>query len=106
MASAACLFVANTFIIVGMRTGEIGVVAPFRYVAAPLAVLLGWWWWSDMPDALAFLGIGMVIAAGLYILHRERVSLGARLVPAAGGSAAPGGGTSTAGDGGLCAKTG
>jgi drug/metabolite transporter (DMT)-like permease len=89
-ASAACLFVANTFIIVGMRTGEIAVVAPFRYVAAPLSILLGWWWWSDMPDALAFLGMGMVIAAGLYILYRERVSLGAGPLPAARTSAAPG----------------
>ena len=29
--SAACLFVANTFMIMALRTGEIAVVAPFRY---------------------------------------------------------------------------
>jgi drug/metabolite transporter (DMT)-like permease len=87
-ASAAFLFVANTFIIVGLRTGEIAVVAPFRYVAAPLSILLGWWWWSDMPDALAFLGIGMVIAAGLHILHRERINLGTRPLAAPQRSAA------------------
>ena len=74
-AAAACFFVANTLIIVALRTGEIGVVAPFRYVAAPFSVLLGYWWWGDIPDAPAFLGIGLVLAAGLYTLHRERVSL-------------------------------
>jgi drug/metabolite transporter (DMT)-like permease len=82
--SAACLFVANTFLIVALRTGEIAVVAPFRYVAAPLAIVLGWWWWGDVPDALGFSGIGMVVAAGLYTLHRERTSLAARAVPAPG----------------------
>jgi drug/metabolite transporter (DMT)-like permease len=87
-AASACFFLANTFIIVGLRTGEIGVIAPFRYVAAPFSVLIGYWWWGDIPDMLAFLGIGLVIAAGLYTLHRERISLGIRPVPAPGRSAA------------------
>lgn len=71
-ASAACLFVANTFIIIALRTGEIAVVAPFRYAPVPLSILLGYWWWGDVPDSIAFLGIGLVLAAGLYTLHRER----------------------------------
>ncbi len=70
--SAVCQLIANTFIIYALRTGEIAVVAPFRYVAAPLAILIGWWWWGDVPDALAWVGIALVIAAGLYTLHRER----------------------------------
>jgi drug/metabolite transporter (DMT)-like permease len=73
--AASCLFVANTLLIVGFRTGEIGVVAPFRYVPVLLSILLGWWFWGDLPDAVAFVGIGLVLAAGLYMLHRERPSL-------------------------------
>jgi drug/metabolite transporter (DMT)-like permease len=73
--SAVCQLIANTFIITALRTGEIAVVAPFRYVAAPLSILLGYWWWGDVPDTLAFVGIGLVIAAGIYTLHRERASL-------------------------------
>ena len=76
------LFVANILIITALRTGEIAVVAPFRYVAAPLAILLGYWWWGDIPDALAFVGIALVIGAGLYTLHRERHGLTARPAPA------------------------
>jgi drug/metabolite transporter (DMT)-like permease len=81
-ASGACLFVANILIITALRTGEIAVVAPFRYVAAPLSILLGYWWWGDIPDAVAFVGIALVIGAGLYTLHRERHGLTARPAPA------------------------
>jgi drug/metabolite transporter (DMT)-like permease len=73
--SAACLFFATTFMTVGLRTGEIAVVAPFRYVPVPLALLLGYWLWGDVPDAVAWLGIALVLGAGLYTLHRERASL-------------------------------
>jgi len=80
-ACAACLFVATTFITVGLRTGEIAVVAAFRYAPVPLSLLLGWWFWGDVPDAVAWLGIALVLGAGLYTLHRERASL--RRAPAA-----------------------
>ena len=73
--SAACLFVANTFMIMALRTGEIAVVAPFRYAPVPLAVMLGYLWWGDLPDALGFVGTGLVLGAGLYTLHRERAGL-------------------------------
>ena len=35
-----------------------------------------------MPDTLAFVGIGLVVAAGLYTLHRERHGLTNRPLPA------------------------
>jgi drug/metabolite transporter (DMT)-like permease len=82
-ASAVCQLIANTSVIYALRTGEIAVVAPFRYVAAPLSILIGWWLWGDVPDALAWAGITLVIAAGLYTLHRERHGLAMRPVPAA-----------------------
>ena len=81
--SAVCQFIATTFIVIALRTGEIAVVAPFRYVAAPLSVAIGYWWWGDLPDTLAFVGIGLVVAAGLYTLHRERHGLTNRPLPAA-----------------------
>ena len=74
--SAASLFVANTAIIMALRKGEMSVIAPFRYVMVPLSILLGYWLWRDIPDSIAWLGIGLVLAAGLYTLHRERRSLG------------------------------
>lgn len=76
--SAACMFVANTAIIVAMRTGEVSVIAPFRYASVPLSLAVGYWLWGDVPDTAASLGIGLVLAAGLFTLHRERLSLGVR----------------------------
>jgi drug/metabolite transporter (DMT)-like permease len=81
--SAACLFVANTFMIMALRTGEIAVVAPFRYAPVPLAVVLGYLWWDDLPDTLGFVGTGLVLGAGLYTLHRERAGFRAPPVPVA-----------------------
>ena len=81
--SAASLFVANIAMITGLRTGEISVVAPFRYAPVPLSLALGYLWWGDVPDTVAFLGIGLVVAAGLYTLHRERAGFAAVRVPAA-----------------------
>ena len=83
--AGACLFFANLFIVVALRTGEIAVVAPFRYVPVPLTLWLGWWWWGDVLDARAFIGIALVVAAGLYTLHRERSTLRAVALPAVHG---------------------
>ncbi|HEU0061838.1 MAG TPA: DMT family transporter [Hyphomicrobiaceae bacterium] len=73
--AAGCLFIATTFLIVALRTGEVSVVAPFRYVPVPLSILLGWWGWNEVPDRIACLGIVLVLAASLYVLTRERLSL-------------------------------
>jgi drug/metabolite transporter (DMT)-like permease len=80
--SAACLFVANTAMIMALRRGEMSVIAPFRYVMVPLALLLGYLLWGDIPDGVASLGIALVLAAGLYTLHRERAGLMRKPTPA------------------------
>lgn len=74
-AAAVSLYFAYYLGIVAMRTGEIPVVAPFRYSLILLALLLGYVLWGHIPDALAFTGIGIVVAAGLYLLHREQVAV-------------------------------
>jgi drug/metabolite transporter (DMT)-like permease len=81
-ASSAFLLVATTAMVTGLRSGEIAVVAPFRYALVPFAVLLGWWLWGDMPNAGAFVGIALVLGAGLYTLHRERATLRRPVEPA------------------------
>ena len=66
------LLFAYNLVVYAMRTGEIAVVAPFRYSLILLALPVGYWGWGDVPNGLASLGIGVVIAAGIYMLHRER----------------------------------
>ena len=47
------------------------VVAPFEFNFAFWGILWGWLFWSDLPDALGWLGIAIIIAAGVYVLRAE-----------------------------------
>ena len=47
-------------------------VAPFEYTAIGWGVGLDWVLWSTRPQARMLAGAAVVIAAGLYLIHRER----------------------------------
>jgi drug/metabolite transporter (DMT)-like permease len=66
---------------VAMRGGEMSVIAPFRYAGLLFALVLGFVVWGDVPNALAWAGIGLLVAAGLYVLHSERSRPRAELEP-------------------------
>jgi drug/metabolite transporter (DMT)-like permease len=59
-------------VIAAMRQGEMSVVAPFRYVGLLWALLIGFVIWGDIPNALAWAGIALLISAGLYMLRQQR----------------------------------
>jgi drug/metabolite transporter (DMT)-like permease len=70
---------AGLFLIVGyltsvaaMRSGDIGLVAPFRYTSLLWAIALGFLVFGNLPDFWTLVGAGIVIAAGLFTLWRER----------------------------------
>lgn len=50
---------------------EVSHVAPTQYSQMLWAVLLGAWLFNDRVDGLTWLGIGMILAAGLFTLLRE-----------------------------------
>lgn len=47
-------------------------LAPLQYFELPVATLFGYLVFNDFPNSLSLLGIGIIIAAGLYMIHRER----------------------------------
>ena len=49
-------------------------LAPLQYFELPMAALLGLIVFGDFPNVLALTGITIIIAAGLYMIHRERVA--------------------------------
>lgn len=55
------------------RSAPAATVAPFEYVALPLAFLWGWMFWGELPDAQAMAGIALIVGAGLYIFLREGI---------------------------------
>lgn len=61
------------------RHAEVPVIVPLRYTGLLWALLLGYLLWGDVPDELATAGIGLIVASGLYVFHRERVR--GRLTP-------------------------
>lgn len=70
-ASAVLVSLANIFIIRAFRGTEVSVVAPFRYAGVLWAITLGFLIWGDVPNLLALAGTGVLVASGLYIMHRE-----------------------------------
>jgi drug/metabolite transporter (DMT)-like permease len=73
IAIAAVLTLAgHLWVIVSLRMAEISIVAPFRYAGIVWAILLGLLIWGELPDALSFAGIAILISAGLFTFYRER----------------------------------
>lgn len=75
--AAASVFLSGGYFLltVSMRAGEMSVIAPFRYTGLLFAIVLGWLVWGDVPNALAWGGIALLVAAGLYVLHGERARI-------------------------------
>jgi drug/metabolite transporter (DMT)-like permease len=61
----------NYWIVVAMRTGEIAVVAPFRYSVILWAIAAGLVIWGEVPDLPTWIGIAVVTGAGVYTILRE-----------------------------------
>ncbi len=76
LAAASVLVLVGYYsLIEAMRTAEISAVAPFRYTVVLWAMLLGYLVFGEAPSMLTIAGSLIVISAGLYTLHRERVAL-------------------------------
>ena len=70
--ASVCLALAYHLIIVAMRHGEMGVIAPFRYSALLYAVVLGYLIWGEVPDGWTWVGIGLLVSAGLSLIWSNR----------------------------------
>jgi len=73
VALAGILLAAAHFLhIETFRFAEAAVVVPFKYASLLWAGLLGFAIWGHVPAPLTVTGAALVMASGLYILHRER----------------------------------
>ena len=72
MGAALGLIVGYLYIVMVMRVGDIGFVAPFRYMALLWALLFGWVLFGSLPDGWTLIGAAIVVATGIYTLWRER----------------------------------
>jgi len=71
--AALCLMAGYISAVSAMRVGEIGFVAPFRYISLLVALILGLLVFGDWPNTLTLTGAAIVVATGLFTLYRERM---------------------------------
>lgn len=70
-AAGFLLGIAYYLWIQAFRFSEVTVVMPFKYTMVIWAAALGYLVWGDLPDRFVIAGAALVVASGLYILHRE-----------------------------------
>lgn len=63
-----------------LRFAPASTLAPIQYLEIPFATVAGFAIFGDLPNGLAATGIVITVAAGLYVVHRERRD--AEVVPA------------------------
>lgn len=66
--------IAHLLMTWSLRFAPSATLAPMQYLEIPFATLLGLLIFQDLPNPLAGLGIAITIAAGLYIILRERAT--------------------------------
>ncbi len=81
--AVAAVFLATAYylIVISTRRGDLSLAAPFRYTALLFATLVGFVVWGDRPNALAWCGIALVVASGIYVLRASRRARAAHVTP-------------------------
>lgn len=64
---------AHLLVVRAFRMAPLSVLAPFQYFEIISATILGYFLFSDFPNGWKWLGIGIIVASGLFILWREQV---------------------------------
>ena len=60
---------------VALNCAPASTLAPLHYLEIVTAVALGYLVFGDFPNALTWAGIAIIVASGLYIIQRERITL-------------------------------
>jgi drug/metabolite transporter (DMT)-like permease len=50
---------------------DVSALAPFEYTALLWATTIGYFVWQDIPSTEVWIGASIIIACGLYVVHRE-----------------------------------
>ena len=65
--------IAEFLVIKSLQIAHAVVVSPLQYTLLIWVTIFGFFIWGILPDIWTFLGAGVIIATGLYSLHRERL---------------------------------
>ena len=65
--------VAYIFLGRAYQVADASIVAPFEYSYLPIAALLGYVAWGEVPALATVAGMALIMASGIYIGHRELI---------------------------------
>lgn len=71
IAASAFLSLGYLFMVQTLRYADVSASAPIRFSGVLWALLSGVAVFGEIPDRLALLGIVLIVASGIYTLHRE-----------------------------------
>ena len=63
-----------SFLSQAYRVAPAAVVAPFEYTSLGWGVLWGYLFFSDLPGPWTWVGVSIIVGAGLFVLYRERAT--------------------------------
>ena len=71
--AGSALFLATGYMwmVVSLRLADLSATAPFRYSIVLFSLLSGVLVFAEFPDVWAFAGMALIVASGLYAIHRE-----------------------------------
>ncbi|MDO9524375.1 MAG: DMT family transporter [Gemmobacter sp.] len=81
VAVGAAATVSHMFMTYALKFAPSATLAPLHYLEIVSAVALGYWVFGDFPKPLTWAGIAVIVASGLFIIHRERLTARSRLRP-------------------------
>jgi len=65
--------IAHLMIVRALKLAPAALLAPLHYTLLLWAVVFGWLFFDDVPDARILAGAAIVVLAGLFIFHRQKV---------------------------------
>ncbi|WP_172298643.1 DMT family transporter [Pseudoruegeria sp. HB172150] len=78
---AVLAFVAGLLMIQAYKAGDAAIVAPMQYSQMVWAAIYGFYFFGESVDTMTWIGAGIIIASGLYIVLRESLGGMSRVTP-------------------------
>ena len=66
--------IAHTMIIFAFRSASASILAPYNYTLLVWATFYGWVLFDELPNLRTTIGASVIVAAGLYVWYRERLT--------------------------------
>ena len=66
--------VAHLLMTWSLRFAPSATVAPMQYLEIPVATVVGLLLFGELPDGMAAFGIGLTVAAGVFVILREQAT--------------------------------